>query len=203
MEQTGEYHLAVSRDAVWSALNDPEVLGRCIDGCLNIEKTADDQFTARVKSKVGPVRATFDAELTLSDVNPPESYTINGNVKGGAAGFARGSAHVHLSDAGDGTHLTYRVNANVGGKLAQVGSRLIDGSARKMADDFFAAFHREMGGGEAAPEAAAQTPTAPQAAASTAAAASNTRGNGYESRGRWLVWLAAFAALALALLFAF
>lgn len=202
MEQTGEYHLSASRDVVWSGLNDPEVLGRCIDGCQSIEKTADDQFTAKVKSKVGPVRATFDAELTLTDVNPPESYTIQGNVKGGAAGFARGSAHVQLSDAGDGTHLTYRVNANVGGKLAQVGSRLIDGSARKMADDFFAAFHREMGGGEAGPAAAATAPSTPQAEAS-AAAPSNSRSTGYESRGRWLVWLAAFAALALALLFAF
>lgn len=196
MEQSGEYHLSASRDVVWAGLNDPEILGRCIDGCLAMEQTADDQFTARVKSKVGPVRATFDAELTLSDVNPPESYTIHGNVKGGAAGFARGSAHVHLSDAGEGTHLTYRVNANVGGKLAQVGSRLIDGSARKMADDFFAAFHREMGGGEVSPEAAAEAPA-------TSPSISSHQGNGYESRGRWLVWLAAFAALALALLFAF
>jgi uncharacterized protein len=186
VEQTGEYLLAASRDVVWSGLNDPDVLGRCIDGCQSIEKTADDRFEARVKAKVGPVRATFTAELTLIDVVAPERYTIRADVKGGPAGFARGTAHVNLTESDDGTLLAYRVDANVGGKLAQVGSRLIDGTARKMADDFFAAFHREMGGsGDGASESR-----------------SEDRSHTYESGGRWLVWLAAFVALLLALLFA-
>lgn len=194
MEQTGEYLLAASRDVVWAGLNDPDILGRCIDGCQAIEKTADDRFEARVKAKVGPVRATFNAELTLIDVVAPERYTIRADVKGGPAGFARGTAHVSLRDVDDGTLLAYRVDANVGGKLAQVGSRLIDGTARKMADDFFAAFHREMGGsGEEHAE------SRPEDRSHEDQAAGSGR---YESGGRWMVWLAAFVALLLALLFA-
>jgi uncharacterized protein len=200
VEQTGEYLLAASRDVVWAGLNDPDILGRCIDGCQSIEKTADDRFEARVKAKVGPVRATFNAELTLLDVIAPERYTIRADVKGGPAGFARGAAHVNLSDVEDGTLLAYRVDANVGGKLAQVGSRLIDGTARKMADDFFAAFHREMGGDggkevESRSEDRSHGDEAPESR-------SEDRSHGYESGGRWLVWLAAFVALLLALLFA-
>ncbi|MEQ8858669.1 MAG: carbon monoxide dehydrogenase subunit G [Pseudomonadales bacterium] len=189
MEQTGEYRIAADRDAVWAALNDPEVLSRCIDGCEALEKTADDRFDARIKAKVGPVRATFDAELRLEEVVPPASYTLSGNVKGGAAGFARGSAKVNLTEDGSDTVLAYQVNGNVGGKLAQVGSRLIDGAARKMAEDFFARFRREFGGDEETAEGA------------TAAAAAEPRV--YESGGRWMIWLVAFTALLLALLFAF
>ncbi len=186
MEQTGEYRIAADRDAVWAALNDPEVLARCIDGCEALEKVAEDRFDARVKAKVGPVRATFDAELRLEDVVPPERYTLAGNVKGGA-GFARGAADVILSEDGDGTLLAYRVNGNVGGKLAQVGSRLIDGAARKMADDFFDRFHREFAADGVDAESAPVTAEQPRA---------------YESGGRWMIWVVAFAALLLALLFA-
>lgn len=205
MEQTGEYRIAADREVVWAALNDPDVLARCIDGCQSMEQTADDRFDARVKAKVGPVRATFDAQLTLQDIVPPESYTIAASVKGGPAGFARGSADVKLTEDDGGTLLQYAVHASVGGKLAQVGSRLIDGAARKMADDFFAAFHRELGGGEdvggsdiAAGEAGvgAQDPTAP-------GVAPIEDERGYEASGRWMIWVAAFLALALALLFAF
>ena len=146
MEQTGEYRIAASRDEVWTALNDPDVLARCLDGCLSMEKIADDRFDARVKARVGPVRATFDAQLTLEDIEPPRSYTIVASVKGGPAGFARGSAHVNLTDEGAETLLQYMVNASIGGKLAQVGSRLVDGAARKMAEDFFSQFREEVGG---------------------------------------------------------
>lgn len=203
VEQTGEYRIAASREEVWAALNDPDVLGRCLDGCEAMKKVGDDRFDARVKARVGPVRATFDAELNLEDVAPPERYTIKGNVKGGPAGFARGSARVNLTDEGTQTLLRYAVDASVGGKLAQVGSRLIDGAARKMADDFFTRFQEEVGGaGQAGPgpegqarmdasAGAGSEPQLPQGAAF------------YESGGKWMIWAAAFTALLLALLFAF
>lgn len=206
MEQTGEYRIAAGRDEVWTALNDPDVLARCLAGCQAMEKVADDRFDARIKAKVGPVQATFDAQLTLADVDPPERYTIHANVKGGAAGFARGRAEVSLAEAGSDTLLQYRVNANVGGKLAQVGSRLIDGAARKMAEDFFSQFQQEVGGaGSDAPDGTAPELTArdhgPRPAARGQAAASAPAS--YESGGKWMIWLAAFVALLLALLFAF
>lgn len=194
MEQTGEYRIGASRGVVWAGLNDPQVLARCIEGCEAMERVADDRFDALVKARVGPVRATFTAELSLTDIVPPASYTIRANVKGGPAGFARGSARVQLSDDGDATRLNYTVDANVGGKLAQVGSRLIDGAARKMADDFFGAFRREMGEDGTASDV-------PDAAQDTESANGSGRA-GYESRGRWLIWLAAFVALLTALSFA-
>ena len=140
MEQTGEYRIAAVRTQVWRGLNDPDVLARCIDGCLSMEKTSDEQFDAVVKLKIGPVSAKFQAQLVLSELQPPSSYTLTANVKGGAAGFGKGTARVDLDDDGDETLLRYTVRANVGGKLAQVGSRLIDAAAQKMANDFFAKF---------------------------------------------------------------
>ena len=211
MEQTGEYRIAASRDEVWAALNDPDVLCRCLDGCLSMQKIADDRFDAKVKAKVGPVRATFDAKLTLQDVEAPQSYTINADVKGGPAGFARGTARVDLSDEGDRTLLAYAVNASVGGKLAQVGSRLIDGAARKMADDFFSRF-REQVQGEAAAPGLSESPAPALDGQSSVNDMSSPPGGGlaasrqvapYESGGRWMIWLVVFAALLLALLFAF
>lgn len=195
MEQSGEYRIAATRDEVWTALNDPEVLARCLDGCQTMEKVGDDEFAARIKAKVGPVRATFDAELTLADLDPPAAYTINASVKGGPAGFARGSAHVNLSDEGSETLLAYTVDASIGGKLAQVGSRLIDGAARKMADDFFSRFREELGG-----------PTPAEGEASRAQERTGPSGGGSPARqtgGRWIIWVVAFAALLAALLFAF
>jgi len=213
VEQSGEYRVPASRDTVWQALNDPAVLSRCLDGCQSMDKTADDRFDAKVKAKVGPVRATFDAALTLEDVQPPERYTINANVKGGPAGFAKGSADVRLTEDGDGTVLSYTVRANVGGKLAQVGNRLIDGAARKMAEDFFAALRRELGGEDATdgdgagagPAAPASGPQAgqPRATGAPEAPAGPGQTRAYESGGKWMIWLAAFVALFLALLFAF
>jgi carbon monoxide dehydrogenase subunit G len=183
VEQTGEYRILAGLDDVWSGLNDPEVLARCIDGCQSMDKVADDRFETSVKARVGPVSATFQAVLELSDISPPSSYTINANVKGGAAGFAKGTAAVQLSDDSDGaTLLRYQVKANVGGKLAQVGSRLIDGAARKMADDFFSAFGEEVSG---------ETPVATGQSEAT-----------YETSGQWKIWLIVFAALILAMLFA-
>ena len=146
MDQSGEYRIPAERADVWHALNDPDTLKRCIDGCQSMERRSDGGFAAVVKARVGPVRAVFNAALELSDINPPESYTINVAVKGGPAGFARGSAAVTLAPDGKATLLNYAARANVGGKLAQIGSRLIDGAARKMADDFFKAFHAEMSG---------------------------------------------------------
>ena len=157
MDMTGEYRIAASRDAVWRALNDPEVLKQVIPGCDEIEKTSDTEFAAKVTAKVGPVKAKFSGAVTLSDLDPPNGYTISGEGTGGAAGFAKGGAQVTLEEDGDGTLLKYTVNATVGGKLAQIGSRLIDSTSKKMAKEFFTNFALVVGGDEA--PAAAETPT--------------------------------------------
>ena len=151
MQMTGQYRIEASRQAVWEALNDVEVLRACIPGVEEIEKTSDTGFTAKVRAKVGPVSARFAGEVTLSDLDPPNGYTIAGEGKGGAAGFAKGGAKVRLEDDGGATLLNYDVDAQVGGKLAQIGSRLIDGTAKKMADDFFARFAETVGGPAEAP----------------------------------------------------
>jgi uncharacterized protein len=141
MDMTGDYVIKASRQAVWDALNDSEVLKRCIPGCEEVDKTSETSFTAKVAAKVGPVKARFTGEVTLSDLDAPNSYKISGEGKGGAAGFAKGGAEVKLTDAeGGGTTLSYVVDAQVGGKLAQIGSRLIDSTAKKMAGEFFKTF---------------------------------------------------------------
>ncbi len=140
MQQTGEYRIAAAREKVWHALNDPQVLAQCIEGCQSMTKVADDAYTTSIKAKVGPVSATFAADMNLTELDPPSGYTLNASVKGGPAGFGKGAARVLLSEDGAVTILRYQVDGNVGGKLAQVGSRLIDGAARKMADDFFRKF---------------------------------------------------------------
>ena len=137
MEMQGSRRIAAPRAMVWAALNDAEVLKASIPGCQELTGSPEDGFAAVVKQKVGPVSATFQGKVTLADVVPLTSYTIAGEGKGGAAGFARGGAAVTLADDGDGTLLSYDVKATVGGKLAQLGSRLIDGFAKKMADSFF------------------------------------------------------------------
>jgi carbon monoxide dehydrogenase subunit G len=154
MDMTGEYRIAAPRQRVWEALNDTETLRQCIPGCEEIEKLSDVEMTAKVVAKVGPVKARFGGKVTLSDLDPPNGYTISGEGTGGAAGFAKGGATVKLSDVPEGTLLAYTVKANVGGKLAQIGSRLIDSAARKMADDFFARFSELV----AAAAAASATP---------------------------------------------
>ncbi len=137
MEMQGSRQIAAPREVVWAALNSPEVLKAAIPGCQELTGGPDEGFEATVKQKVGPVSATFHGRVALSDIVPLTSYTIAGEGKGGAAGFAKGSADVKLADNEGGTLLTYEVKANVGGKLAQLGSRLIDGFAKKMADTFF------------------------------------------------------------------
>ena len=145
MELKGEYRVPAAREHVWAMLNDPAVLRECIPGCESLEGSAAEGFAARVTTKVGPVKATFNGQVTLSNVNPPESYTISGEGKGGVAGFAKGGADVHLAPDGDATILTYTVNAQVGGKLAQLGSRLIDSTAKKLADQFFSSLAAKAG----------------------------------------------------------
>ena len=141
MEMTGEFRIPAPRERVWKALNDPEVLKQAIPGCQSIEKVSDTEFTAKVRAKVGPVSANFGGKVNLTDLDPPKAYTISGEGTGGVAGFAKGSAKVNLEeDGGEATLLRYEVQAHVGGKLAQIGSRLIDATSRKMADDFFAHF---------------------------------------------------------------
>ena len=141
MELKGSFDLAAPKQQVWDALNDPEVLKGCIPGCEEIVKTSDTSFSAKVTAKVGPVKAKFTGDVTLSDLDPPNAYKISGEGKGGAAGFAKGGANVSLKDNDSGgTTLEYAVTAQVGGKLAQIGSRLIDSTAKKMAREFFETF---------------------------------------------------------------
>lgn len=139
MELTGEYTIPASREKVWRALNDPEVLAACIPGCEELEKVSDTEFTAKVKLKIGPVSVKFAGAVRLEDLDPPNGYSIVGEGKGGVAGFAKGSAKVTLDDEAGETVLRYIADAQVGGKLAQIGSRLIVGTARKLADKFFSA----------------------------------------------------------------
>src|SRR5690606_14453989 len=160
MEMTGQHRIAAPRDIVWQALNDPEILRRSIPGCERVEQTSPTEMTATVTAKLGPVKASFNGKVTLSNLNPPESYTISGEGSGGAAGFASGGADVRLTPDGDATLLAYEVKANVGGKIAQLGARLIDGTARRMAEDFFTRFAGIVET-ELAPQAAAVATAAP------------------------------------------
>jgi len=166
MDMSGEHHIAAPRDKVWAALNDPEVLKACIAGAETVEKTSDTEFSAVVVAKVGPVKAKFKGKVTLSDIDAPNGYTISGEGQGGAAGFGKGGAEVKLVDDGAGTLLSYTANASVGGKLAQIGSRLVDSTAKKMAADFFTAFTAHVGG--PVEETAADAPVTAETAAAPA-----------------------------------
>ena len=151
MEMHASRVIGTDRMTVWAALNDAEVLKACIPGCDELTGSPEEGFAATVTQKVGPVKATFRGEVTLSDIVPGESYTISGEGKGGVAGFAKGGAQVRLSDAEEGgTLLTYDVSAKVGGKIAQLGSRLVDSFAQKMADQFFARFQARLESDEGA-----------------------------------------------------
>ncbi|HSG94634.1 MAG TPA: carbon monoxide dehydrogenase subunit G [Afifellaceae bacterium] len=185
MQMNDEIRIAAPRTRVFDSLNDPEVLKACIPGCESLEKVSDRELTATVLAKVGPVKARFNGVVTLSDLRPPESYTITGEGKGGAAGFAKGGAKVHLTEDGDDTLLRYEVNADVGGKLAQLGSRLVDGAARRYAKDFFTAFKGRV-----------ETPGVPEPAAAPAEAAPA------RADRRWL-WIAIGAAVVVALIVAY
>ena len=146
MTMNGEVQLAASREAVWTKLNDPEVLKVCIPGCEELEKTDDGGFRAVAKMKVGPVSARFRGKVMLSDLDPPNGYRISGEGEGGVAGFAKGGATVKLSERDSGTLLSYDVEAQIGGKLAQLGQRLINGTAKKLADEFFGNFANAVQG---------------------------------------------------------
>ncbi len=177
MQQSGEYLIKAPREVVWQALNDPDVLAGAIDGCESLTRVTDTFWQAAVKARIGPVSATFDADLEITDSQPLESYRLNADVKGGAAGHARGIADVRLEDTADGTRLFYEVNGSVGGKLAQVGSGLVDGAIRKMGDDFFERFSEIVapGGTEKVPP---------------------TEAPRYEPSGQWRIWIIIFALLA-------
>jgi len=140
LEMNGEYDLPQKRELVWKALNDPAVLEKCIPGCETLEKVSDSEFQATVKLKIGPVSARFKGKVKLENIDPPNGYTIVGEGEGGVAGFAKGQAGVALVDEGEGCKLTYKAEAATGGKIAQLGQRLIAGSAKKTADQFFENF---------------------------------------------------------------
>jgi len=146
MEMSGEQLISAPQNAVWEALNDPEMLKACVPGCESIERTGENEFQVLMVARVGPVSAKFKGKLTLSDIKPPNSYSLAFEGQGGPAGFAKGGAHVRLEPAGDKTRLAYDVKASVGGKLAQIGSRLVDAAAKKVADDFFRNFNQKVGG---------------------------------------------------------
>lgn len=175
MEFSGEYRIPARQQEVWDALNDPAVLQACIVGCNQLEKISDTEFVATVVAKVGPISATFKGNVVLSDLDPPNGYTMTGQGQGGAAGFAKMGAQVSLTEEKNETLLKYAAKAEIGGKLASVGSRLVQTVAKKNADDFFAAFARRLGGigvKEEAVQATASSATAlvPEAAVTTATA---------------------------------
>ena len=152
MELTSSQQLALPQARVWAALNDPEILKACIPGCDSVVKLSDSQYEVSITASVGPVKAKFRGKMELVDVNAPNGYTIKFDGQGGAAGFGKGEARVALTPEGSGTRLDYTATAQIGGKLAQVGSRLVDGVARKMADEFFTRFASTVDAGAPAPE---------------------------------------------------
>ena len=200
MDLTGEYRIPAPRDAVWQALNDPDVLKQCIPGCESIEKLSDTEMTARVTARVGPVKATFNGKVTLSDLDPPNGYRISGEGQGGVAGFAKGGADVRLKpdETAAGTILTYAATASVGGKLAQIGSRLIEGTSKQMADQFFGKF-ADVVGAAAAPAEAAPPPAAAAPAPAAAPASAAPAQPGLPP----LVWVGGLIVIVVALLLIF
>jgi hypothetical protein len=167
MEMQGSRTLAVSQQQAWDGLNDPEVLKASIPGCEKVERTGEHSFDVGVAVKVGPVSARFKGRITLSDIHPPERYALTFDGQGGPAGFGKGTAQVRLAAQPEGCELHYSVHAQVGGKIAQVGQRLIDGVARSMAEDFFRRFEQEMQRRHPAAAPAAAPPPAPAAPART------------------------------------
>ncbi len=147
MTMTAEVQLPASREVVWAKLNDPEVLKACIPGCEELTKLSDSDFQAVAVTKIGPVKARFKGKVHLTDLNPPNGYRISGEGDGGVAGFAKGGATISLADKDGGTLLTYNVEAQIGGKLAQLGQRLVNGAAKKVADEFFKNFAGTVAGG--------------------------------------------------------
>lgn len=205
MEMNGEEHIAAPREEVYAALNDPEVLKKCIPGCKSIEMKSDTELLAKVGLTIGPVKATFTGNVTLEDLDPPNGYTISGQGKGGPAGFAKGGAKVSLAEDGAGTLLSYQVNADVGGKIAQLGSRLIDSTAKKLAKQFFSSLSDHFQSDDANEGAAA--PSTPEVVAhpasvdATEEVATQTKQAAGDSKGSktWVV-ISIVAAAAVAFL---
>jgi uncharacterized protein len=182
MEMTGEQLIPLPQQRVWEALNNPEILKACIAGCESMERVSDTEYKVTLSAAVGPVKARFNGKLLLTELNPPTSYSLAFEGSGGAAGFGKGGAQVRLSPEGNSTRLSYSAKATVGGKLAQIGSRLIDGVAKKMADDFFVKFNQTLS------PAHAEVP----------ASAAQSHGTGpARGTGTWLWVIAAGAAVAL------
>ena len=206
MEMTGEYRIPAPKQVVWEALNDTEILKAAIPGCESVEKTSDTEMTATVTAAVGPVKAKFRGKVTLSDLDPPNGYTISGEGQGGPAGFGKGGAKVRLEDDNGATILRYEAQAQVGGKLAQIGARLVDGAARKIADQFFANFSQIVGdraavtaASAAAPAAAHTGPAAPVASPVVSAAPIPPAKGGLKP----VVWISGLIVLALVVLYLF
>jgi hypothetical protein len=175
MDFTGRYQIPATPASVWIALNDPEVLKACVPGCQALAKSDDNHFAATATLKIGPVKATFKAAIALSEMDPPHRCVLKGEGQGGVAGFARGEAEVLLTPDGEGTLLTYNAKATVGGKLAQIGQRLIDGAAKQIADDFFSRFAATLSPAQIeAPDAETLVDTPEFATAGVASAADVT-----------------------------
>ncbi|MGJ3261024.1 MAG: SRPBCC family protein [Rhodospirillales bacterium] len=199
MKLSDEKRIEAPRDEVWRGLNDPEILRQSIPGCESLEQVSDTEFNAEVRAKVGPVKAKFKGSVQLSDLNPPESYRISGEGKGGAAGFAKGGALVTLIEDGGATILKYDVDADVGGKLAQIGGRLLEGTSKKLAGEFFDNFETALKGGSAEEAAPAEAAEAGVEAPEPAAAPREVAAEGKGSSRVWLILGAVFVIGALAL----
>jgi carbon monoxide dehydrogenase subunit G len=199
MEIKGEYRIPAPRQKVWEALNDPEILKQTIPGCDELVKLSDTEMNGKVTAKVGPVSAKFAGKVTLSEINPPISYTIFGEGQGGVAGFAKGGAKVSLAEDGNETVLTYVADAQVGGKLAQIGSRLIQSTATVMANQFFSKFADVVAKANPPSAAAAPAPAPqPAGAAATPSSAPASSGGGISSTV-WIAGLVIIVAIVLAI----
>lgn len=204
MDFSGQYMIAAPPEAVWAGLNDPDVLKACIPGCEKMEKTSETDFAATATLKIGPVRATFRGKVTMADMDPPHRLTLVGEGQGGVAGFAKGQAEVVLTPENGGTTLTYAAKANVGGKLAQIGQRLIDGASKQIADEFFSRFTQQVA---SAPETPAMPEEAhPQTVPDTQAHVSTTPSQAAEETREGLapeIWVVGLIAVIIILLVLF
>ncbi|MBO4119448.1 carbon monoxide dehydrogenase subunit G [Cupriavidus gilardii] len=192
MEMTQTHRLPVPQQVAWEALNDTALLQHCIPGCESIEPDGDNAYLLSMTAAVGPVKAKFKGRMALQDIQAPDSYTIAFDGQGGAAGFGKGTAKVRLDPDGDETVLSYTVQAQVGGKIAQIGSRLVDGAARKMADTFFTRFSEAVSGGQAADgEPSAGEPTQATAAGAEQAGEQTSEQAGEQTKRKrsWTAWI--------------